>query len=63
MRAPCYQCPDRHTLCHMTCPRYLEYRKERDRLSLERQATHENWMNETKEKQYRKKLNRYKRDH
>ena len=30
MGAPCYQCPDRHELCHMTCEKYLAYRAERD---------------------------------
>ena len=36
MRAPCRGCPDRYPLCHMEREKYLKYRKERDRMNLER---------------------------
>ena len=36
MVAPCKDCPDRHTLCHMECPRYAEYRADREHYHRER---------------------------
>ncbi len=25
---PCKDCPDRHTACHDSCPRYAEYKRQ-----------------------------------
>lgn len=36
MKAPCYQCPDRHDGCHAECKRYAAYREERDKDIAER---------------------------
>ena len=64
MNAPCRDCPDRHEACHDHCDRYKAYKAERERIRLERQASgHIHFMNEAKDKAYRKKLNRYKRNH
>jgi hypothetical protein len=47
----------------MECEKYLEYRKERDRMNLERQAMNESYSNDEKAKAWRKKLNAYKKYH
>ncbi len=31
--APCYQCPDRHNLCHSSRAKYLAFRAERDAIN------------------------------
>lgn len=28
----CYKCPDRHSTCHATCPKYLKEKNEHDKL-------------------------------
>ena len=33
MTAPCRGCPDRHECCWSDCPKYKEYREERDRIN------------------------------
>lgn len=33
LSAPCEHCPERHTLCHSTCSRYLAYRAKMDDIS------------------------------
>lgn len=33
LQAPCKGCPDRHSLCHANCERYLDFRKELDEIS------------------------------
>lgn len=33
LNAPCKDCPDRHYLCHSTCEKYLEFRRQKDALS------------------------------
>lgn len=38
MKAPCKDCPNRQIGCHSTCEKYLEFRKEVDRLKQERIA-------------------------
>lgn len=38
MKAPCYQCPDRHPGCHGECGKYKAYDLERQRIRLERKA-------------------------
>ena len=65
MKAPCKDCPDRHELCHMECERYLEYRKERDRMNEDRKAEKQlHWdLNQNASRALRAKLNRFKRDH
>lgn len=65
MNAPCRGCPDRHPLCHMDCPKYLEFRAERDRINAERRAEKQlTWdTNQNAMRSLRVKLNRYKRDH
>lgn len=45
MRAPCQNCPDRHPICHDSCPKYQAYRAERDRMCAER--VKERQINET----------------
>lgn len=25
---PCFHCPDRHPICHDSCPRYAEYKRQ-----------------------------------
>jgi len=64
MNAPCHGCPDRHVGCHGTCERYKEYSEERQRIRAERQDSYQLYVtNDAKDKAYRKKLNRYKREH
>ena len=66
MTAPCRGCPERtvEPNCHTDCPRYQAYRESRERIRAERDAMyHREFLNEAKDKAYRKKLNRYKRDH
>ncbi len=65
MNAPCRGCADRHPLCHADCPRYLEFRAERDRFNAERQAEKQlTWdVNQNASRALRAKLIRYKRDH
>ena len=29
-KSPCYNCEERHDLCHSHCEKYLSYRKELD---------------------------------
>ena len=29
-KSPCYNCEERHDLCHSHCERYLKYREELD---------------------------------
>lgn len=36
MKPPCRGCPEREPLCHASCPKYLEYRAEKDRECAER---------------------------
>lgn len=36
LSAPCEHCPERHTLCHSTCSRYLAYRAKMDDISKQR---------------------------
>ena len=38
MKAPCKDCPDRQVNCHSTCEKYIEFKKESDRLREERFA-------------------------
>ena len=38
MNPPCRGCPEREPLCHATCPKYLEFRAEKDREYAERVA-------------------------
>lgn len=33
MKPPCKDCPDRKVGCHSTCQRYLDFRKEVDRVN------------------------------
>ena len=33
LSAPCEHCPERHTLCHSTCGKYLAYRAKMDDIS------------------------------
>lgn len=64
MNAPCKDCAERHPICHDHCPKYLEYRAERNRIIRERRALNGmTWGNERKFQANRKKLNRYKRNH
>ena len=28
MDAPCYKCKQRHKLCHDTCKKYIDYKKQ-----------------------------------
>lgn len=65
MTAPCKDCADRHPLCHMDCPKYLEYRAIRDRMNEERKASKQlTWdVNQNATRALRAKLIRYKRDH
>lgn len=37
MKAPCFNCPERHTLCHSTCKKYLQFREDRQRIGNARQ--------------------------
>lgn len=30
MKAPCYKCTDRHTTCHVSCEKYIKFKKEHD---------------------------------
>lgn len=30
VNAPCKDCPDRYLGCHSSCPKYIEFRKEKD---------------------------------
>ena len=46
MKAPCYQCPDRHVLCHSECEKYIAFRAERDRMNADRRI--ENTVNESR---------------
>ncbi len=41
MVAPCKDCPERHPLCHSECPKYLEYRAERDEMCRQRRIYRE----------------------
>ena len=41
MKAPCKDCPDRQVNCHSTCEKYIEYKKECDRLRQEHIAQSE----------------------
>jgi len=34
---PCYQCKDRVVGCHSTCPKYIEFRKGREKVYKERE--------------------------
>ena len=36
MNAPCKNCPERHTLCHSDCVKYIAFREERDRINREK---------------------------
>ncbi len=36
LSAPCEHCPERHTLCHSTCGKYLAYRAKMDDISKQR---------------------------
>ena len=36
LSAPCEHCPERHTLCHSTCSRYLVDRAKMDDISKQR---------------------------
>lgn len=36
LSAPCENCPERHTLCHSTCGKYLAYRAKMDDISKQR---------------------------
>ncbi len=44
--SPCYQCTDRHDLCHGHCERYLEFRKryEAEMNEYRTQKKMENWI-------------------
>jgi hypothetical protein len=33
MKAPCKDCPNRKVGCHSTCEKYLDYRKEVDKIN------------------------------
>lgn len=32
MNAPCKDCPDRHEICHDSYERYMEFRREREKI-------------------------------
>ena len=36
MKPPCRGCPERESLCHASCPKYLKFRAEKDRECAER---------------------------
>ena len=36
MIPPCKDCPDRQIGCHSTCEKYIEFKKENDKLRKER---------------------------
>lgn len=63
INSPCYQCTERHELCHMECQKYLEYNKRMDVIRAERRAQHDadtaRW--QVMNKRIRIKLNRQKR--
>ena len=41
MQAPCKDCPDRHTLCHSTCEKYIEYNKYREEVRAKKREFYE----------------------
>ena len=70
MKPPCkvngVNCPDRtiEPNCHSTCEKYLAFVASRENARAEKDAVyHQTYMNEAKDKAYRKKLNQYKRYH
>ena len=36
MTAPCRGCPDRYPICHDQCPRYAQYKAEREEIRQKR---------------------------
>ncbi len=61
MKAPCYQCPDRHELCHAECEKYKEYRAWCDEQMRLRRIESANGHSYHVDKLMRKILNREKR--
>lgn len=63
MNAPCYQCPERHELCHATCEKYQTYNAEQERIREERRAQRDatDIRNSIVLKRYREILNAKKR--
>lgn len=56
IKSPCKDCPDREIRCHLTCEKYIEFKKESDKIREQRNAQKE------KEKQYiEDNLRKYKR--
>lgn len=37
MNAPCKDCQDRHAICHDSCERYIKFRREREKISAEKE--------------------------
>ena len=55
-KAPCKDCPNRQVGCHSTCEKYIEYKKESDRIREEKHA-----QNELKQFDRERSQQRYKR--
>ena len=62
MKVPCKDCPNRQVGCHSTCEKYIEYKKESDRLREERRVRCEanQFIREENERKYKRTKN-YKR--
>lgn len=41
MKTPCYQCQERHPVCHDNCQKYQEYHREREAICEERKRQNE----------------------
>lgn len=41
MQAPCKDCPDRHTLCHSTCEKYIAFNKYREEVRAKKREFYE----------------------
>lgn len=46
IKAPCYNCTDRHAGCHAECEKYLAWSEER------KQATYDRWSRESQATAY-----------
>lgn len=40
MTAPCYRCPERAQGCHASCPSYLEYSRQQERVRKQREENY-----------------------